>query len=86
MARAVAASFGVSYSHLTRVLGRWGRFVYITKAEHAALTATGRHVAVLPGTMFMPQGQGQSQIRIAFANVDAAGIAEMFRRLAALRL
>ncbi|MBC2835693.1 aminotransferase [Paragemmobacter straminiformis] len=43
---------------------------------------------MLPGTMFQPAGSeaGKRQIRIAFANVDAAGIAEMFRRLAALRL
>lgn len=42
---------------------------------------------MLPGTMFQPEGSpaGQRQIRIAFANVDAAGIAEMFRLLAAFR-
>lgn len=42
---------------------------------------------MLPGTMFQPPGspEGQRQIRIAFANVDAAGITEMFRRLAAFR-
>ena len=42
---------------------------------------------MLPGTMFQPEGSaaGKRQIRIAFANVDAAGIAEMFRRLAAFR-
>jgi aspartate/methionine/tyrosine aminotransferase len=42
---------------------------------------------MLPGTMFQPPGSeaGKRQIRIAFANVDAAGIAEMFRRLAAFR-
>ncbi|MBA3910569.1 MAG: hypothetical protein C0524_11950 [Rhodobacter sp.] len=39
---------------------------------------------MLPGTMFQPAGSaaGKRQIRIAFANVDASGIAEMFRRLA----
>jgi aspartate/methionine/tyrosine aminotransferase len=43
---------------------------------------------MLPGTMFQPEGsvEGRRQLRIAFANVDAAGIAEMFRRLAALRI
>jgi len=42
---------------------------------------------MLPGTMFQPEGSaaGKRQIRIAFANVDANGIAEMFRRLAAFR-
>jgi aspartate/methionine/tyrosine aminotransferase len=44
-------------------------------------------ILMLPGTMFQPEGSaaGARQIRIAFANVDAAGIAEMFRRLAAFR-
>lgn len=42
---------------------------------------------MLPGTMFQPPGSeaGKRQIRIAFANVDAAGIAEVFRRLKAFR-
>ena len=40
---------------------------------------------MLPGTMFQPDGSaaGKRQIRIAFANADAAGIAQMFQRLAA---
>jgi DNA-binding transcriptional MocR family regulator len=43
-------------------------------------------VLLLPGTMFMPASDpaGQRQLRIAFANVDVAGIAELMRRLAAL--
>jgi len=46
---------------------------------------------VLPGTMFTPPDTesrdwgGTRQLRIAFANADAAGIAEMGRRLAAFR-
>ena len=42
---------------------------------------------MLPGTMFQPAGSadGKRQIRIAFANADTTGIAEMFRRLAAWR-
>jgi hypothetical protein len=36
---------------------------------------------MLPGTMFQPLGAGQDQIRIAFANVDKTGIAEVVRRL-----
>lgn len=38
---------------------------------------------MLPGTMFNPAGQGTRELRIAFANVDRTGIAEVFRRLAA---
>lgn len=42
---------------------------------------------MLPGTMFQPEGSeaGKRQIRIAFANVDAKGIAEVLRRLAAFQ-
>lgn len=42
---------------------------------------------MLPGTMFQPTShpEGARQIRIAFANVDATGIAEMFQRLQAFR-
>ena len=41
---------------------------------------------MLPGTMFQPQGLGQNQIRIAFANVDTTGIAQVFNRLSTLTL
>jgi len=41
-------------------------------------------VLALPGTMFVPQGDesGKSHIRIAFANIDTAGITVLFDRLA----
>jgi len=44
-------------------------------------------ILALPGTMFMPENDvvGQQHLRIAFANVDAKGIAELFTRLKALR-
>ncbi len=43
-------------------------------------------VLTLPGTMFMPDSLpgGPEQLRIAFANVDRAGINELFTRLAGL--
>ena len=42
---------------------------------------------MLPGTMFQPAGSpdAKRQIRIAFANIDATGITEMFHRLNAFR-
>ncbi len=42
-------------------------------------------VLMLPGTMFTPDGDagGKQQMRIAFANVDSAGISQLFDRLAA---
>ena len=45
-------------------------------------------VLALPGTMFMPEDdpRGARQMRIAFANIDAAGIAELFDRLEPLDL
>jgi aspartate/methionine/tyrosine aminotransferase len=44
-------------------------------------------VLALPGTMFMPEGdaEGARHLRIAFANVDSAGIQVLFDRLAGLR-
>lgn len=44
-------------------------------------------VLLLPGTMFMPADDpaGPRHVRIAFANVDAAGIAALGARLAAFR-
>jgi aspartate/methionine/tyrosine aminotransferase len=44
-------------------------------------------VLALPGTMFMPEGQpgAARQLRIAFANIDAGGIATLFSRLSELR-
>jgi aspartate/methionine/tyrosine aminotransferase len=43
-------------------------------------------ILALPGTMFTPADDpsGQRQFRIAFANVDRAGIATLFARLARL--
>ncbi|SMX31510.1 aminotransferase [Octadecabacter ascidiaceicola] len=40
-------------------------------------------VLSLPGTMFMPEGQGTQHLRVAFANVDRAGITTLFDRLLA---
>ena len=44
-------------------------------------------VLMLPGTMFQPAdfASGKSEMRIAFANVDAAGIATLFDRLSRWR-
>ncbi|MFM7444420.1 MAG: aminotransferase class I/II-fold pyridoxal phosphate-dependent enzyme, partial [Tabrizicola sp.] len=48
---------------------------------------TEASLLMLPGTMFQSEGSdaGKRQIRIAFANVDTTGIAEVIRRLAAFR-
>jgi aspartate/methionine/tyrosine aminotransferase len=56
-------------------------------AELAKALVDHAHVLMLPGTMFTPEGsaEGQRQLRIAFANVDAGGIATLFDRLAGFR-
>ena len=76
-----------------RLLGCGAYFAYV---EHPYTTPSDvlckRLVAeasllMLPGTMFQPNQSpdGKRQIRIAFANVDTTGIAEVFRRLATFR-
>jgi aspartate/methionine/tyrosine aminotransferase len=42
-------------------------------------------ILALPATMFTPEGDkaGRQQLRIAFANIDCATIAQMFDRLSA---
>ena len=44
-------------------------------------------VLLLPGTMFMPEGdpEGARHVRIAFANADRKGIASLMQRLEAFR-
>lgn len=73
-----------------RLLGCGAYFAY---AEHpypeasdvvAKRLVTEAGVLMLPGTMFQPDGnaEGKRQMRIAFANVDRAGIAALVDRLA----
>ena len=77
-----------------RLLGCGAYFAYVEHPYALASDDLARRLVheagllMLPGTMFQPEGsvEGRRQLRIAFANVDAAGIAEMFRRLAALRI
>ena len=45
-------------------------------------------VLALPGTMFTPPGdpRGETEIRVAFANIDKTEIENLFTRLQSLRL
>jgi aspartate/methionine/tyrosine aminotransferase len=56
--------------------------------EFAKALVTRASLLTLPGTMFQPHGSpdGKRQIRIAFANIDTAGITEFFHRLKHLTL
>lgn len=74
-----------------KLLGCGAYFAYVEHPFDMASDALCKRLVsdasllMLPGTMFQPEGSdaGKRQIRIAFANVDAGGIAEMFARLAA---
>lgn len=77
-----------------KLLGCGAYFAYvehpfaISSADLAPLLVRQAGVLLLPGTMFMPadRPEGARQLRIAFANVDRAGIAELFQRLENLNL
>ncbi|WP_026757831.1 aminotransferase [Sediminimonas qiaohouensis] len=77
-----------------QLLGVGAYFAYLRhpfamRSDDLARELVGKAgVLALPGTMFTPQGDadGAAQLRIAFANVDAAGIAQLFQRLGALEL
>jgi aspartate/methionine/tyrosine aminotransferase len=79
-------------SQLGQMAALWGmrnlsQWVAMGSAELAKALVDQAHVLMLPGTMFTPEGsaEGQRQLRIAFANVDAGGIATLFDRLAGFR-
>ncbi len=73
-----------------RLLGCGAYFAYVEHPFAAASPDLARRlvreagVLMLPGTMFQPEThlEGARQFRIAFANVDTAGIASLFDRLA----
>ncbi|PFG64067.1 aspartate/methionine/tyrosine aminotransferase [Thioclava sp. ES.031] len=74
------------------MLGCGAYFAYVThpdprpSPDFAQALVREAGVLMLPGTMFMPQGANGAaqQMRIAFANVDADGIATLRDRLAGL--
>lgn len=75
-----------------RLLGAGAYFAYVEHPFAEGSDALCRRmvteagVLALPGTFFMPEGDaaGARQLRIAFANIDKAGIATLFERLAGL--
>ncbi|MCC6518936.1 MAG: aminotransferase [Tabrizicola sp.] len=76
-----------------KLLGCGAYFAYVEHPFDMASDALCKRLVaeasllMLPGTMFQPEGSaaGRRQIRIAFANIDAQGIAEVIRRLAEFR-
>jgi aspartate/methionine/tyrosine aminotransferase len=89
LARRAAMTAGFSALQGWRLLGCGAYFAYVEHPFAQSSDAvckqlvTDRSILMLPGTMFQPDGsvQGRRQIRIAFANVDADGIATLFDRL-----
>ena len=92
LARRAAMTAGFHRLDGWRLLGCGAYFAYVAHpfAESSAVLAQrlvrDAAILMLPGTMFRPPADpdGAREMRIAFANIDAAGIAEMFDRLAAL--
>ncbi len=90
LARAEALRRGFAGIPGWRLLGCGAYFAY---AEHpfempsdalAPWLVREAGVLLLPGTMFRPKGdpRGEREVRIAFANANAAGVAELIERLA----
>lgn len=92
LSRRAAITAGLAALPGWKTLGCGAYFAYVTHPsplpapEFAKRLVTEASVLALPGTMFMPATDpaGARQLRIAFANIDTAGIAELMRRLAAL--
>ena len=93
LARLAAMVSGFAALPDWKLLGCGAYFAYVEHPFAEASDALCKRLVreagllMLPGTMFQPEGSaaGARQIRIAFANIDAAGIAETFRRLAEVR-
>ncbi|MEL7127239.1 MAG: aminotransferase [Pseudomonadota bacterium] len=91
--RAIADGFRVLADRGWHLMGLGAYFAYmrhpfaLSAAEIAPRLVQEAGLLCLPGTMFWPEGSpdGAQQLRIAFANLDADGIAEMYKRLSAVR-
>ena len=94
LARRAAMINGFSALDGWTLLGCGAYFAYVEHPFAAASDVvcknlvTAASLLMLPGTMFQPPQapEGARQIRIAFANVDGTGIAEMFSRLSKVHL
>jgi len=91
---AIADHFPMLAAKGWSLLGCGAYFAYVqhpfamSSAELAPLLVKEAGVLLLPGTMFMPSDLpgGERQLRIAFANIDRAGIAVLFNRLSSVTL
>lgn len=93
LARRAAMTAGFAALPGWQLLGCGAYFAYVAHPFDLPSPVLARRLVseagllMLPGTMFQPAGhaEGARQLRIAFANVDAEGLAAMFARLAAYR-
>ena len=93
LARRAAMVAGFDALEGWKLLGCGAYFAYVEHPFAAASPDIARRlvreaaVLMLPGTMFQPDThpEGARQFRIAFANADVPGIAEMFHRLQGFR-
>ena len=91
---AINAGFPALKAKGWNLLGLGAYFAYVShpfqvsSADLAPRLVREAGILCLPGTMFWPEGapEGQRQLRIAFANLDASGISTLFERLGALDL
>ena len=89
---AIAEGFPQLEAKGWKLLGLGAYFAYVehpyemSSDELALQLVNEASILMLPGTMFTPDGDttGPRQFRIAFANIDRAGIAQLFNRLAKL--
>ncbi|MCY1125234.1 aminotransferase [Frigidibacter sp. RF13] len=90
LTRRAAMTEGFARLQGWRLLGCGAYFAYVEhphalpSPEMAKRLVAEAGILMLPGTMFMPEDDaaGKRQFRIAFANVDAAGIGRLIDRLA----
>ncbi|MFC6687173.1 aminotransferase [Jhaorihella thermophila] len=89
---AISDGFGGLQARGWRLLGLGAYFAYVEHPFDMSADELARRlvreagVLLLPATMFVPEGDptGARQLRIAFANIDRAGIGALFDRLSAL--
>lgn len=92
--KAIADGFPALADKGWELMGLGAYFAYMkhpfdmSSADLAPKLVQDAGILCLPGTMFWPEGasEGRQQLRIAFANLDASGIRDLYTRLSALTL
>jgi len=91
LARKNAMQAGFAGLEGWELMGCGAYFAYVRhsfaapSSELAQRLVHEQSILMLPGSMFRPEGLGQDEFRIAFANIDQSGIAQLFQRLGSWR-